>query len=72
MPEIGGPLLAEKLVALRPSLRVLFMSGYTDDAVVRHGVLDAGAAFLQKQFVPEGLARRVRAVLDGAPASRDG
>jgi nitrogen-specific signal transduction histidine kinase len=72
MPEIGGPLLAEKLVALRPSLRVLFMSGYTDDAVVRHGMLDAGAAFLQKPFVPEVLARRVRAVLDGAPASRDG
>jgi PAS domain S-box-containing protein len=64
MPEMGGPLLAEKLRALRPDLRVLFMSGYTDDAVVRHGLLEAGAAFLQKPFVPEALARRVRNALD--------
>jgi CheY-like chemotaxis protein len=64
MPEMGGPLLAKKLRALRPDLRVLFMSGYTDDAVVRHGLLEAGAAFLQKPFVPEALARRVRDALD--------
>jgi PAS domain S-box-containing protein len=72
MPEMAGPLLAEKLMSLRPSMRVLFMSGYTDDAVVRHGILEAGAAFLQKPFVPEVLARRVRAALDGAaPATAD-
>jgi signal transduction histidine kinase/CheY-like chemotaxis protein len=65
LPEMGGPLLAEKLLALRPALRVLFMSGYTDDAVFRHGLLEAGGAFLQKPFVPEALARRVRQVLDG-------
>jgi DNA-binding response OmpR family regulator len=62
---MGGPLLAEKLLALRPALRVLFMSGYTDDAVFRHELLEAGGAFLQKPFVPEALARRVRQVLDG-------
>jgi FixJ family two-component response regulator len=72
MPEMAGPLLAEKLMSLRPSMRVLFMSGYADDAVVRHGILEAGAAFLQKPFVPEVLARRVRAALDGAaPATAD-
>jgi FixJ family two-component response regulator len=47
-------------------MRVLFMSGYTDDAVVRHGILEAGAAFLQKPFVPEVLARRVQQALDDA------
>jgi len=64
MPGMGGAVLAEKLLALRPSMRVLFMSGYTDDAIVRHGILEAGVAFLQKPFVPEVLARRVREALD--------
>ncbi|MFL5310763.1 MAG: hypothetical protein ACJ79H_09965 [Myxococcales bacterium] len=67
---MGGPLLAEKLIALRPSVRMLFMSGYTDDAIVRHGILEAGVAFLQKPFVPEVLARRVREALDGAAPAR--
>jgi two-component system, cell cycle sensor histidine kinase and response regulator CckA len=64
MPGMAGPVLAEKLVAMRPGLQVLFMSGHTD-AAVRHRVLEGGAAFLQKPFIPEVLARRVRQVLDG-------
>ena len=64
MPEMGGRKLAETLLAEHPELRVLFMSGYTDDAVVRHGVLQANANFLQKPFTPNSLADKVRAVLD--------
>jgi CheY-like chemotaxis protein len=66
MPELGGRQLAEQLTALRPELKVLYVSGYTDDAVVRHGVLEAGIAYLQKPFTPEILGRRVREVLDAA------
>ncbi|HYV67174.1 MAG TPA: ATP-binding protein, partial [Myxococcales bacterium] len=69
MPEMAGPILARRLATLRPGLRVLFMSGYTDDAIVRRGILEVGAPFLQKPFVPEALARRVREVLDGLPPS---
>jgi len=65
MPYLGGRQLAERLAALRPGLKVLFLSGYTDDAVVRHGVLEADYAFLQKPFTPTSLAQKVRAVLDG-------
>ena len=64
MPELGGRRLAEQLAGLRPDLKVLYASGYTDDAVVRHGVIEATAAYLQKPFTPETLARKVRAVLD--------
>jgi two-component system, cell cycle sensor histidine kinase and response regulator CckA len=66
MPYLGGRQLVERLSALRPSLKVLFMSGYTDDAVVRHGVLATDYAFLQKPFTPTALAQKVREVLDGA------
>jgi CheY-like chemotaxis protein len=69
MPQSGGRELAQTAAALRPSMKVLFMSGYTDDAIVRHGVLEAGAAFLQKPFTPAGLARRVREVLDAPRAA---
>jgi CheY-like chemotaxis protein len=64
MPGMSGLELAENLRRSRPAIQVLFMSGYTDDAVVRHGLLDAAMAFLQKPFTPSGLARKVREVLD--------
>jgi CheY-like chemotaxis protein len=70
MPQMSGPNLSEQLVKLRSGLRVLCMSGYTDDATVRHGVFAAKLAYLQKPLTVETLTRRVREVLDGEP--RDG
>jgi PAS domain S-box-containing protein len=64
MPEVGGKALSEQLTPQYSNMRVLFMSGYTDDAIVHHGQLDEGVAFLQKPFTPTALARKVRAVLD--------
>jgi DNA-binding NarL/FixJ family response regulator len=65
MPGMGGRELAEGLRAIHSNLKVLYVSGYTDDAVVRHGIVEATDAFLQKPFTPLALARKVRAVLDG-------
>ena len=62
--DMSGPAVAEALSALRPSIRVLYMSGYTDEAIVRTGVLDEGKPFLQKPFTPVQLAKKVREVLD--------
>ena len=64
MPELSGKQVADRFKLLRPAARVLYMSGYTDDAIVRHGVLEPGLAYLQKPFTPEALARKVREVLD--------
>jgi CheY-like chemotaxis protein len=65
MPGMNGRELAEQLVGLRPDLRVLFVSGYTDDAVMRAGLLEGKVHFLQKPFTPEKLLNAVRSVLDG-------
>jgi PAS domain S-box-containing protein len=64
MPEISGKEVADRLLELRPSIRVLFMSGYTDEAIVQHGVLDANVKFIQKPFTWIALTRKVREVLN--------
>ena len=64
MPGGNGPELAKRLVSIRPALKVIYMSGYTDDAIVHHGVLDSGIAFLHKPFTADALGRKIREVLD--------
>jgi PAS domain S-box-containing protein len=67
MPHLSGPELATKLSSERPGLKVLFISGYTDDTVFRHGVLEGGVAFLQKPFNLKALSQKIREVLTGKP-----
>jgi CheY-like chemotaxis protein len=64
MPQMGGPELAKRLAAQRPDIKVLCMSGYTDDSIVRHGILESSIAYLQKPLTPEALTSKVREVLD--------
>ena len=64
MPGMSGRSLADQLTSRLPGLQVLYMSGYTDDAIVRHGMLEPGLAYLQKPFRPEALAHKVREVLN--------
>jgi YesN/AraC family two-component response regulator len=67
MPVMSGRILAQRFRELQPDARILFMSGYTDDAIVRHGVLTASMPYLQKPFTTLSLAAKVREVLDARP-----
>jgi len=64
MPKISGKEVAERLKKVHPETKVLFMSGYTDEAIVHHGIVDSHIAFIQKPFSENALTRKVRDVLD--------
>jgi PAS domain S-box-containing protein len=66
MPGMSGRELAGRVTSMRPDLKILFMSGYTKNAIVHHGILDKGIDFFQKPFTPEGLAEKARQVLDAS------
>ncbi|MBA3461710.1 MAG: PAS domain S-box protein [Deltaproteobacteria bacterium] len=65
LPRMSGRQIAERLAPTRRAMKVLFMSGYTDDAILQHGIIDSGVPFLQKPFTPTSLTRKVREVLRG-------
>ena len=76
MPLMGGKVMAEWLKATYPELKILFTSGYTDEAISSHGVLETGVEFLPKPYTPASLARKVRRLLDenkavSQPATRE-
>jgi PAS domain S-box-containing protein len=68
MPEMSGPELADQLTLHRPGIKVIFTSGYTDDAIARQGILDSTVAFVQKPYRPKALARKIREVLRDVPS----
>lgn len=67
MPVMGGPELARRLAVTRPEMRVFYISGYTDDAISRHGMLQDGTAFLQKPFTSEAFALKLRELVSISP-----
>jgi PAS domain S-box-containing protein len=71
MPRLSGRELVTRITAVRPELKILYISGYTDDSIFRHGVLEGGVAFLQKPFNLKDLAQKIRQVLDGEPAATE-
>ncbi len=64
MPGPSGPELSKQLIERRPGLKVIYMSGYTDEAIVQHGVLQPGIAFLHKPFTSGALGRKIREAID--------
>jgi CheY-like chemotaxis protein len=66
MPHVSGPDLAKRLVTLQPTMKILFMSGYVDDGVLRRSVVQALTAYVQKPITPEALTSKVREVLDAS------
>jgi CheY-like chemotaxis protein len=70
MPKPSGREIADRISALRPEICVLWMSGYTDDTIVRHGILEPGLNFLQKPFTPAVLAEKIREICDKHPAEK--
>jgi FixJ family two-component response regulator len=64
LPGIGGSEIAARILEIHPDAKVLYTSGYTDDVIVRRGLIKRGAGFIEKPFTPNALARKVREILD--------